>query len=213
MPLLKRSMWMTSLSMRDVTTMWCSCAFDLSQSTDCQWERARASSGLHSWLRLWCSEICQDRSAGRIQISLLSNSKTRPDEHHNLEVQSKIVVVPKDLHSPSEQSPSTKLQYFGCMCCPHLISRVLLKTFVIIFHLEQSHETTIKIINRPKLRKMIFRNNQHPCRGLGQSSEWTPPNCAGPTTKFNASFLVDVVWKMSWPICVGAYSFRPICAW
>ena len=74
---------------RDVTALWCSCAFDLSQSTGCQSERASASSELHSWLRPWCSRTCQDRFVGRIQRSLLCTSKTRPDdEHHNLEVQS-----------------------------------------------------------------------------------------------------------------------------
>ena len=52
---------------RDVTAMQCFCAVDLSQSTDFQLERARASSGLHSWLGLWCSGKCQDKSVGRIQ--------------------------------------------------------------------------------------------------------------------------------------------------
>ena len=42
---------------RVVTTMYCFGASDLSPSADSQSERARASAGLHSWLRLWCSEV------------------------------------------------------------------------------------------------------------------------------------------------------------
>ena len=66
--------------------------------------------------------------------------------------------------------------------------------------------------NRETLKLFICRPSSR-FRVLGPSSGWIPPSCNGPTTRSSATSLVDVVWRMSWPTYVWAYSFRPNCAW
>ena len=88
---------------RDVTALWCSCAFDLSQSIDCQSERASASSELHSWLRLWCSRTCQDRLSrdlccGAPRLVRMTNIIILRCNHHIVDIRKNWIVLSSRLH-------------------------------------------------------------------------------------------------------------------